>query len=162
MRIMLALLLIAALCSATPWQLAEGYTVIATETTRGEYENGRFVSSAPEFAYRFEIDDASGRARLTETTRLRTGTVLATPLEYVIVAREDGSSLSSVLVSEQRRGQAILTLVGKPGALATEVILLGTDFFEYCKASAGRLYLAAGKARKAQSPEDELKKRLAP
>ncbi len=54
----------------------------------------------------------------------------------------------------------MLTLVGKSGSLATEVILLGEDFFEYSKASSGRLYLATGRVRKAVSGADDTLQQL--
>lgn len=78
----------------------------------------------------------------------------------MVTATEDQTTLSSLLVSENRRNQTIITLVGKPGNLATEVILLSDTFFEYCKASAGRLYLATGTARKAVELEEDTAREL--
>jgi hypothetical protein len=134
--------------------------VIATETGRGEYENGRFTPGKPEFRYRFELDEAAGRAKLTEITRLNTGALIQLSVDYVIIAAEDASATSSILVNKDRRGQKILTLVGKPGNLAIETILLGEKFFEYSKASSGRFYLATGSVKRARSVQDDTQEQL--
>lgn len=134
--------------------------IIATETGRGEYENGRFTPGRIEFRYRFELDETAGRAKLSEITRLNTGSMVEVSVEYVVTAAEDASATSTILVSKDRRGQKILTIVGKPGALATETILLGESFFEYSKASAGRFYLATGSVRRARSIEQDTQEQL--
>lgn len=140
---------------------AQSEVMIAVETGRGEYEAGKFTPGKPEFSYRFEVDEKAGRAKLTEMNRLANKAIIDVGVEYVIVASEDGASVSSsFLVSERRRSQRILTLVGKPGSLATEVILLGEDFFEYCKVSSGRLYLATGSVRRAVSREEDTLRHL--
>jgi hypothetical protein len=136
--------------------IAFAYTIIATETHRGEYEGGKFTKGPGEFKYRFEVDEKAGKVRLTETTRLKNNNVIETHVEYVITTIEDGSSLSSILTSEERRNQRIMTLVGKPGSLATEMILLGEDFFEYCKASSGRFYFATGKVKRLISRDKDI------
>jgi hypothetical protein len=97
---------------------------------------------------------------LTEIIRLKNNEVIQQEVDYVITAAEDGTNLSSFLTGPARRKQRILTLVGKPGSLATEMILLGEDFFEYCKASAGRLYLATGTVRRAVSAEEDTSRQL--
>ena len=134
--------------------------VIATETARGEWENGIFTPGKPEFRFRFEVDEARARADLTEITRLKNDTVINQPVEYVITGVDEGNNLSSFLVTEARRNQRVLTLVGKPGALATEVILLGENFFEYSKAASGRLYLSTGTVKRPLSVGDDSVKQL--
>lgn len=127
----------------------------AAETGRGEYERGVFTSGKPEFRYRFDVDEKTGKAKLTELIRLKNNEIIQLAVDYVIIAAEDGTDLSSLLTSPTRRKQKILTLVGKPGSLATEIILLGEDFFEYCKATSGRFYLATGTVRRAVSVEED-------
>jgi len=139
---------------------AEAEVIIATETGRGEYEKGVFTPGKPEFRYRFDVDERAGKARLTEAVRLKNDAVIEDTVEYVITAVADGTAISSILVSEARRNQRILTLVGKPGSLAIEVILLGDDFFEYCKASSGRLYLSTGTVKRAISGEKDILQQL--
>lgn len=135
---------------------ARSEVIHVTETGRGEYEKGVFTEGKAEFRYRFDVDERAGKAKLTEVVRLRNNEIIQTTIDYVIMAVEDTTALSSMLLtSPTRRNQKILTLVGKSGSLATEVILLGEDFFEYCKASAGRLYLATGTVRRAISVEED-------
>lgn len=140
---------------------AQSEVITAVETARGEYEAGTFTSGEPEFSYRFEVDEKAGRAKLTEVIRLANKAVIDVGVEYVIVASEDGASASGTfLLSESRRNQRILTLVGMPGSLATEMVLLGDDFFEYCKASSGRLYVATGTVRRAISLKEDTLRHL--
>jgi len=127
----------------------------AAETGRGEYERGVFIPGKPEFRYRFDVDEKTGKAKLIELIRLRNNEIIQLAVDYVIIAAEVGTDLSSLLTSPTRRKQKILTLVGKPGSLATEIILLGEDFFEYCKATSGRFYLATGTVRRAVSVEED-------
>jgi len=134
---------------------ARSEVIHVSETGRGEYEKGVFTPGKPEFRYRFDVDEKTGKARLTELIRLKNNEIIQLGVDYVIIAAEDGTGLSSLLTSPTRRKQKILTLVGKPGSLATELILLGEDFFEYCKASSGRLYLATGTVRRAVSIEED-------
>ena len=132
----------------------------ASETGRGEYERGAFTAGKAEFRYRFDVDEKAGKAKLTEIVRLKNNEIIQATVDYVITAI-DSTSLSSMLLTDPtRRTQKILTLVGKPGSLATEVIMLGEDFFVYCKASAGRLYLATGTVRRAVSVEEDTSRQL--
>ncbi len=135
---------------------ARSEVILATETERGEYERGMFTRGKPEFRYRFEVDEKAGKAKLTEVIRLKNNEVIELAVDYVITAVEDGTALSSLLTSPSRSNQKILTLVGKPGSLATEVILLGEDFFEYCKASSGRLYLSTAPLNEPYHPKQIL------
>ena len=134
---------------------ARSEVIHATETGRGEYERGVFTPGKPQFRYRFDVDEKTGKAKLTELIRLSNNEIIESAIDYVIIAAEDGTHLSSILTSPTRRKQKILTLVGKPGSLATEIILLGEDFFEYCKATSGRLYLATGTVRRAVTAEED-------
>ena len=127
--------------------------IIATENARAEYEGGIFTAGKPEFRYRFEIDEAGRGARLTEVVRLRNGTVIDDRTEYAITVVDDGANIFSV--SKERLGQRILTLVGKPGTLATEMIVIGETYFEYSKAASGRLYLASGTVQRPVSVEQD-------
>jgi hypothetical protein len=141
------------------------YTVVAIETNRAEYEAGQYVKDDPggkgQFVHRFEVDEEKGRARLTELTRISNGTLIEQPVDYFIVSMEVGSQTPAPwLLNANRRGQKILTLIGKPGSLATETILLGEDFFEYCKATSGRFYLATGVIKHPVSAEKDFQQRL--
>ena len=140
---------------------ASSEVIHVTETGRGEYEKGVFTAGKAEFRYSFDVDEKAGKAKLTEVVRLKNNEIIQAAVDYVITGVEDSTALSSMLLtSPPRKNQKILTLVGKPGSLATEMILLGEDFFEYCKASAGRLYLATGTVRRAVSVEEDTSQQL--
>ena len=129
--------------------------VIATETARGEWENGIFTPGKPEFRFRLEIDEGKARAKLTEITRLKNGAIINQPVEYIVAVIDEGNGTNSFLIAEDRRNQRVFTVIGKPGAKATEIILLGETFFEYSKASSGRLYLSTGTVNRPVSVEDD-------
>lgn len=158
---MLRISMIAAICSlCSILNVATAEVFIATETARGEWENGKFVSAKPEFRYRLEVDEEQGTAKLTEMTRLKNETVIDQSVVYMMVAVDLGNGVSSFLTSEHRRNQEVLTLIGKAGTLATEMILLGENYFEYCKAVSGRLYVSSGTVKKAVSVGDDAVKQL--
>ena len=92
---------------------------------------------------------------MTEIIRLKNGTIINQPVEYALVGMDTGNDASSFLISEPRRNQTVVTLVGKPGLLATEMVLLGENFFEYCKAASGRLYVSSGTVTKSVSVGDD-------
>ena len=160
MAVIIGILALLSLTLSGITSTARSEVIHAAETGRGEYEMGVFTPGKPEFRYRFDVDEKTGKAKLTELIRLRNNEIIELALDYVIIAAEDGTNLSSILTSPTRRKQKILTLVGKPGSLATEIILLGEDFFEYCKASSGRLYLATGTVRRAVSVEEDTSRQI--
>src|SRR3990167_2789842 len=76
-------------------------TVIATETSRAEYENGKLTYSGKgEFKYRFEIDEQGGKAKVTEYTLLKDNSIIEWSSEYIISYIDDGSSLSLSLLAD--------------------------------------------------------------
>ena len=139
---------------------ADALTVIATETSRAEYENGKVTHSGKgEFRYRFEIDEQSGKARVTEYTRLKDTSIVEWPVEYVVSYIDDGSSLSgsTLMATQGKGGQKVICLIGNPGTLATEIFIIGETYFETSKASSGRFYLASGVVQKSVSPAEDIK-----
>ncbi|MFH0771332.1 MAG: hypothetical protein V1933_01790 [Candidatus Omnitrophota bacterium] len=137
---------------------AYSYTIIATETARGEYENSKFIKhNNGEFKYRIEIDEEKGIAQITEYTRLKDNSIVDWKASYVISYVDDGNSLSgSILADKNKANQKMICLVGNPGTLATEIILIGETFFEYAKASSGRLYMASGTIQKVISDTKDI------
>lgn len=60
---------------------------------------------------------------------------------------------NAFLVSKDKKGQKIITAVGVPGLLATEMIQIGDDFYYYCKAIGGVLYISYGTIIKEKGKE---------
>jgi hypothetical protein len=106
--------LVAATLVGLPAVATRQQVFIATETARGEYENGVFTRSYPQFRFRFEIDETAGRATLTQIARLDLESVVKPGTAYQIVGIDEGAGLRASLASEARRGQRVLTLVGLP------------------------------------------------
>jgi len=134
------------------------YILIATETARGEYENGKFVKlSNGEFKYRFEVDEEKGHAKLTEITRLKDNSVIKLGNDYTITYIDYGGDLLTV---KSKAEQKVICIVGNPGTLATETIILGEKFFEYSKAASNRFYLSTGIVEKSISPVEDMENQL--
>lgn len=143
--------------------LAYSYTLIVTETARGEYGNGKFVKlNNGEFKYRFEINEEKGEAQITEYTRLKDNSLVTYTTSFIISYIDDGTSLSSstLMTGKNKANQKVICLVGNPGTLATEVIMIGETWFEYTKASSGRFYLATGIIQKALIPTEDIEKQF--
>ncbi len=142
---------------------AYAYTIIATETARGEYEKGKFVKlNNGEFKYRFEINEEKGEAQITEYVRLKDNSLVTYTTSYIISYIDDGTSLSgsALLTDKNKANQKVICLIGNPGTLATEVIMIGETWFEYTKASSGRFYLATGIIQKALTPTEDIEKQF--
>jgi len=78
---------------------ARSEVIHAAETGRGEYERGVFTPGKPEFRYRFDVDEKTGKAKLTELIRLKNNEIIQLAVDYVIIAAESGTDLSSLLTS---------------------------------------------------------------
>lgn len=135
--------------------------VIATETARAEWEDGKLTPFPGEFEFHLNLDEKNERAILVALRRLKTGDYIEQPVEYYIFSTDPGNTLASMFgVSPARKDQRILTLIGKPGSIATEIIQLGETYFEYCKVALGRLYLSSGKIRRSISMDEDSSKTL--
>ena len=78
---------------------ARSEVIHAAETGRGEYERCVFTPGKPEFRYRFDVDEKTGKAKLTELIRLKNNEIIQLAVDYVIIAAESGTDLSSLLTS---------------------------------------------------------------
>ena len=114
--------------------------MIATETHRGEYENGIFHPGKPEFRIRYIIDEENRKITRTEVIRLRNKELQEDNTVYTITNYVPNSLL--------KKGQKIINAVGIPGIAATELIEIGDKFFYYTKAIEGVVYMSYGNVKK--------------
>ncbi len=135
-------------------------TYLLTETHRGEYEDGSFKATKPEFKFRIVVSRERRSALLSEITRLSTGDIIDIGIQYQVAATDSGTSLSRGLFSPSKRQETMHTFIGHPGSLATEIFYVGETFFEYCKIANGRLYLSHGTVQKAMSASEEAEKQF--
>ncbi len=125
-----------------------------TETHRGEYENGVYITGRPEFIFRFHFNPEDGKAILTDVTKLKTNEIVAMGSEFVLTA----SDSLPMLASPERMKEPLIILVGKSGSAITEVFMIGISYFEYVKVSSGKMYLASGKTQESISGKQNIKK----
>jgi len=128
---------------------------ILTETARGEFENGVYSKGHPEFGYRLEIT-ATGKATLSEIVRLSNNEVISINAPFVATV----SNSLPVLASPVRAKEPISIFVGKTGDATTEIFMLGSTYFEYVKASQGRIQVASGRLKKSVSGTEDTIKQL--
>ncbi len=127
---------------------SDAFIFRATETSRGEYEQGKYTrQNNGEFEYRFEVDEEIGEVKLTETKRLKDSSLYDEPAIYKIYDVY-GSGLekllTSIITNPKKRNQKIIYFAGSDGYDGVELFALGEDFFEYAKAARGKVYLSSG------------------
>lgn len=126
---------------------AFAYTVVATDTHSGEYEDGKFKSDTTRYLIRYEIDENKGIIKKTELIHLsmNPSEIIKDSTTYAIINIDEGKpDVSSVLENIDKKNQRIITAVEKAGINAVEMITIGENFFYYCKSGAGRLYISYG------------------
>ena len=121
--------------------LSYGYTAIATEQYNGYYENGIFHNGKGEFIVKFTIDEEASVITRTAVIKIKNNKVELDNTRYYITTIDPNAFWG---VSKDKAGQKIITAVGKPGMLATEMIQLGDNFYYYCKAIGGVYYISYG------------------
>lgn len=129
--------------------LSDAYTIIATEKYNGTYENGKFENGKGQFKVRFEVNEKERVIIRTEVIRLKDNNLVEDNTRYSITTIDE----NAFLVSKDKKGQKIITAVGVPGLSATEMIQIGDDFYYYCKAIGGVLYISYGTIIKEKGKE---------
>ena len=122
-------------------------TVQTRTVSSGTYEDGKFTHTEDTFDAVYSIDEDNKVVTLEKIItnnregRYETGTV------YEITNTLLSKGPSALLVSPDKKGQRIVTAVGESGMGASETIILGEDFYEYCKAANGKFYLEFGEIK---------------
>ena len=119
--------------------------VTATSISSGVYEDGTFTPSSSGFSARYFIDENGGVVTLEEVIENNREGRIEQGTSYDITNVIVSEGLSALLVSKNKKGQKIITAVREGTLGASEIIMIGEDFYEYCKASNGKLYLEYGR-----------------
>ena len=123
---------------------AHALTVLTKSTSSGIYQDGKFTSDDSSFEARYVIDEAAGTVRLEKIlSNDRTGKITEGAV-YDITNTVVGGGFSGLAVNLNKMHQRIITAVNDTDLGATEVIIMGEDFYEYCRAANGRFYLEHG------------------
>lgn len=112
------------------------YSIVVSEKSRGEYQNGSFKSNSDFYQYSFDINERTRKVYRTEIRRLADGFREAKVVEYDILSIEkkakDGSYEKVIIFGKDFLG------------FYRETYVLGETFFEYCKLSSDKFLLSSG------------------
>lgn len=129
-------------------------TVVSAEVvtvrseSSGTYEDGVFTPGTSSFEARYIIDEVDGEVILSRIIKNDREGRIEEGIEYEITNMVVSEGLSSLLVSRDKKGQKIITAVREGELGASEMLILGSTFYEYCKAANGKFYLEYGKVTK--------------
>jgi len=144
MRKIISLSMVVIMCLYVLCADAHAVVVRAKSVSSGIYENGKFTASDGSFDGKYQIDEYGGTVKLIEVFennregRLEIGGV------YDITNIVVSEGISALLVSRDKKGQKIITAVREADLGATDMLVLGEDFYEYCRAANGKFYLEYG------------------
>lgn len=118
--------------------------VTARSVSSGTYEDGKFTPGSSGFKAEYIIDEDKETVSIAKVIENnREGRVEEDePYEITNVVMSEGPS--ALLVSRNKKGQKIITAVRETGLGASETIILGDDFYEYCRGENGKFYLEYG------------------
>jgi hypothetical protein len=138
--IMFAAVLVVFSCAAVSY----GQEVTARSLSSGIYEDGKFTQSQDGFEARYFIDEAAGTVTLEKITANDREGKIGEGAVYDITNIMVSEGLSALVVSKDKKGQRIITAVREAGLGAFETLIIGADFYEYCRAANGKFYLEYG------------------
>lgn len=123
---------------------AFGLTVIAKSVSSGRYEDGKFTPKDDSFEARYYIDESGKKIVLDKVMENNREGKIEIGAEYEITNIVISEGLSALLVSRDKKGQKIITAVREADLGASETLIMGTNFYEFCRAENGKFYLEYG------------------
>ena len=112
----------------------------------GNYENGSFTPAESGLEAEYYIDEKKGIVVLEDIFKNNREGRISKGAVYDITNVVHSEGISGLLVSLDKKGQRIITAVREDAYDAIEVIIIGSDFYDYCRAANGKFYLEHGKA----------------
>jgi len=110
----------------------------------GVYEGGKFTPGEDKYEARYIIDEDAGVVKEEKVMQSDREGRIAQDSSYEITNTLMSEGLSGLMVDLKRKGQKIITAVRDEDVGSTEIIIIGEDFYEYCRAANGKLYLESG------------------
>ena len=141
----IAVFMVAMVLSAT---IVHAEVVTATSESSGIYEDGVFTQDTSSFEAKYIIDEVDGEVILTKVIKNDREGRIEEGIEYEITNMVVSEGISSLMVSRNKKGQKIITAVREGELGASETLILGSTFYQYCRASNGKFYLEYGKVSK--------------
>lgn len=111
----------------------------------GTYEDGVFTPSDSGFKGKYTIDEDLKKVTLVEVIENNREGRIEKDMWYEITNISVSEGLSALLVAKNKKGQKIVTAVREGSLGASELIMIGENFYQYLKAANGKFYLEYGK-----------------
>lgn len=139
-----AIIFIVIFACGVVYQYAYCETVTVKSVSSGIYEDGEFTSTNDRFEAKYIVDKKAGLIKIEKVIYSDREGKLDEDKPYEIVDTVLSGGLSALTVSRKKKGQEIITGVRDVGLGAAEIIIMGKDFYEHCRAANGRIYLESG------------------
>jgi len=125
---------------------AHARVVTLVPVSAGNYEDGKFTPADSGLEAEYSIDDNKGIVVLDNIIQNDREGRISEGAVYEVTNTVQSEGISGLLVSLNKKGQKIITAVREDALDAVEVIIIGGDFYDYCRAANGKFYLEHGKA----------------
>lgn len=123
-----------------------GAQVVTLETvSSGSYEDGVFAPRNDFFKARYVIDEEKREITISKILENNREGKIEEGDSYEITNIAVSEGPSALLFSRSKKGQKIYTGVREAGLGDSETIIIGRDFYEFCRAANGKFYLEYGK-----------------
>lgn len=123
---------------------ASAWMVRTNSISSGIYEDGKFTEADEGFSAEYVVDEENGDIRLERIIDNNREGRNDEGITYEITNTVVSKGISALLVSKNKKGQKIITASREIDIGVSEVLIIGEDFYEYCRASNGRFYLEYG------------------
>jgi len=121
-----------------------GSTVTVRSLASGIYEDGEYSSANDDFEGQYTIDEDKRTITLDSVVKSTREGKTELGAEYDISNMVQGEGFSALVVSRNKMGQKIYTGVREGDLGASEILVIGETFYEFCRAENGVFYLEYG------------------
>ena len=123
---------------------AFGLIITAKSISAGVYEDGEFSETNDGFEAQYVIDEEDESIILDRIISNNREGRIEEGIVYDITNTVLSEGISALLVSRNKKGQKIYTAVREGDLGASEVLIIGKDFYQFCRAENGKFYLEYG------------------
>jgi hypothetical protein len=147
MKIRRTFFLVMLLCQFVMADNAFAFSVNTRAISSGTYEDGDFTPGNEEFEAEYIIDEENEEIILQRVFKNDREGRIEDGISYEITNVVVSEGISALLVSRNKKGQKIYTAVREGGLGASETLMVGEDFYQFCRAANGKFYLEYGEVR---------------
>lgn len=123
---------------------ADARVVKLKAASSGIYEDGLFTQTNDKYEAEYSINESANTVRVENVINSDREGRTDLGIDYEITNSLKSTGFSALMVPRKRLNQKIVTAVRDLSPDAIEILILGDDFYEYCRAANGRFYLETG------------------